>query len=181
MSGSTDNSYVAALQIVKRRETLDVGISADGLEEHPGAFPAMQSAAFLPILLMFIAISSRMRVLCLELQNVLQQIVSNIELLPTDLHTTVPTATLEQKDLTAAPLESNLLSTSISGHAEYGRHGTPSLPSHQTVKQAHIAVERKIPTRIQRDERKDASHPEPAPKKKRRKVARNDIDDIFGS
>jgi hypothetical protein len=47
MSGSTDNNYVAALQIVKRRETLDVGISADGLEEHPGAFPAMQSAAFL--------------------------------------------------------------------------------------------------------------------------------------
>jgi hypothetical protein len=44
----------------------------------------MQSAAFLPILLMFIAISSRMRVLCLELQNVLQQIVSNMMgLLPT--------------------------------------------------------------------------------------------------
>jgi len=44
----------------------------------------MQSAAFLPVLLMLIAISSRMRVLCLELQNVLQQVVSNVEsLLPT--------------------------------------------------------------------------------------------------
>jgi hypothetical protein len=44
----------------------------------------MQSAAFLPIFLMFIAISSRMRVLCLELQNVLQQVDSNVvSLLPT--------------------------------------------------------------------------------------------------
>lgn len=45
---------------------------------------SMQSAAFLPMFLMFIAISSRMRVLCLELQNVLQQAVSNaVGLLPT--------------------------------------------------------------------------------------------------
>ena len=45
---------------------------------------SMQSAAFLPIFLMFIAISSRMRVLCLELQIVLQQAVSNVVgLLPT--------------------------------------------------------------------------------------------------
>ena len=45
---------------------------------------SMQSAAFLPIFLMFIAISSRMRVLCLELQNVLQQAVFNaVGLLPT--------------------------------------------------------------------------------------------------
>lgn len=45
---------------------------------------SMQSAAFLPIFLMFIAISSRMRVLCLELQNILQQAVFNaVGLLPT--------------------------------------------------------------------------------------------------
>ena len=39
---------------------------------------SMQSAAFLPMFLMFIALSSRMRVLCLELQSILQQAVSNV-------------------------------------------------------------------------------------------------------
>ncbi|KAF8797987.1 hypothetical protein BYT27DRAFT_7124518 [Phlegmacium glaucopus] len=60
------------------------------LEKHPdhtinrSFHRSMQSAAFLPVLLMFISISSRMRVLCLELQNILQQVVSNIaSLLPT--------------------------------------------------------------------------------------------------
>jgi len=121
-------------------------------------------------------------VLCLELQNVLQQVASNIELLPAVMHTTIPTATLGQKYVTAAPLESSLLS--ISGLGESGQHDTPSLQSHQMVQQGgspHITVERKILTRIHRDERKDSSHPERASKKKRRKVARNDIDDIFGS
>jgi hypothetical protein len=36
-----------ALQVVGVLKTLDVGISVDGLEEHPEAFPAIQLAAFL--------------------------------------------------------------------------------------------------------------------------------------
>jgi len=147
---------------------------------------SMQSAAFLPIFLMFIAISSRMRVLCLELQSVLQQFVSNVvNLLPTVMvkisDTAIPTATIGQMDMTASSLESSLLR--ISGHKEYGQHGIPSFPSHQMTEHVgspHITVERKIPTQISRDERKGSSHPAPS-KKKRRKVARNDIDDIFGN
>ena len=40
---------------------------------------------------------------------------------------------LGQTDVTAVPLESNLLS--MSSHEEHGQHGTPSLPSHQMVQQ----------------------------------------------
>jgi hypothetical protein len=119
---------------------------------------SMQSAAFLPILLMFVAISSRMRALCLELQNVLQQAVSNlVSLLPAVTvsflagldkvisydqiiinqyqHTAVPTATLGPKDMTGAPLEPSVLSTS--GTGEYEQHGTPSLPPHQMAQQGN--------------------------------------------
>ena len=47
MSSLIDKRYVAALQVVKCCETLDVGISVGGLEEHPEAFPAIRSAVFL--------------------------------------------------------------------------------------------------------------------------------------
>jgi len=134
---------------------------------------SMQSAAFLPLFLMFIAISSRMRVLCSELQDVLQQAISNMEgLLPTVMHAIVPDMP-EQRDATVV-LESDLLSISI--HGQHGQHYTPSLSSHPMDQQAHIIVERKI----RRDKHLDPSHPEPA-RKRKRNIARNDIDDIFGS
>ncbi|KAF8163263.1 hypothetical protein B0H34DRAFT_694723 [Crassisporium funariophilum] len=152
---------------------------------------SMQSAAFLQILLVFIAIASRLRVLSLELREVLKQIALSLD----QLIGVIPNASNKQALVSyetqmhelgdGTPRHISLIPVTFDSELRFKPQRPPSTSSQVEMLESPASIDfnrADVSTKMLYDsaQSKVSQLPTQTQKKKKRKTLKNEIDDIFG-
>ncbi|KAF8201419.1 hypothetical protein BJ912DRAFT_500704 [Pholiota molesta] len=167
------NQYKTAIQLMEK-------MSEICLRAYKSFHRSLQSAAFLQILLMFVAISSRTRAISMELQEILAKTYSSV----TNLLAIISTPTSQQINDSVSKFT---LPLETSKDADMSAPEAPTLAPHSLpvklvqTSAVSVVIERTASKKARKDteQTQKISDSLPVPRKKKRKVT-DEIDEIFG-